>query len=70
MPCGRISAKKRTPLPWAIMSPPMTPTFAAFDNSTHRVGSPSTIPKISASAATHTLCVHTCAANEVAAYWE
>src|SRR5262249_61349609 len=67
---GRISAKKRPPPPGAITTPPMAPMFAAFENSTHRVGSPSTIPKISDSAATQTLWVHTCAANEVAAYWE
>lgn len=31
MPCGRMSAKNSTPLPWAIMSPPMTPTFDALE---------------------------------------
>src|SRR5262249_13658722 len=39
-------------------------------NSTHRGRSPSTTPNSSDSAATQTLCVHTCAANELAAYWE
>ena len=57
-------------MPWAIISPPTIPTFEAFENSTQSVGSPSRIPKISDSAATQTLCVQTCAANDVAAYWE
>ena len=38
----------------------------AFSSSTSTVGMPSRIPKISACAATHTLFVHTCAANEAA----
>ncbi len=44
--------------------------FAALENSTYSVGRPSRIPKISDSAATHTLLVHTSAANEEAAYCE
>ena len=70
IPCGRMSAKNSTPLPWAIISAPATPMFAEFWYRTRRVGSPSRIPKISDSAATRALLVHTSAANEGAAYCE
>jgi hypothetical protein len=69
-PCGRISAKNSVPRPCAIMKPASTPTFSALFSKTSTVGMPSRMPKISDSAATHTLFVQTLAANEVAAYWE
>ena len=70
IPCGRMSAKNSTPRPWAIISPAEAPTLPAFENSSHSVGRPSRIPEMSDSAATHTLWVHTSAANDDAAYGE
>lgn len=69
-PCGRISAKNSVLRPCANRKPPSTPTFSALVSSTNTVGMPSKMPKISDSAATTTLFVHTWAANEVAAYCE
>lgn len=40
--------------------------LTAFSSSTSTVGMPSRIPEMSASAATHTLFVHTWAANDAA----
>lgn len=63
IPCGRIRLKNSAPLPCAIRNPPSTPPLSALTISTHTVGMPSRMPKIRASAATHTLLVHTWAAN-------
>ena len=65
-PCGVSRPRKRSALPALNISPPITPTFAAFSNSTNGIGSPNTIAYAMHWAATQELFTQTCSANEAA----